>query len=419
MNKHVLNRYKKVRNASLARVQNLEPEQCRSQPILEVSPPWWHLAHTSWFFVRNVLNPFGGKETKEDRLFDYILNSYYDSLGPQMARDRRGAMTRPTMKEVYAYRHSVDERMELLLQNLKPEKLEKCAPILEIGIQHEQQHQELFYTDIKCILFQNPIDLRQPLVKKQHSKTKKTLPSQFIEFKGGLFHFGNQGDEWGWDNEYPVHQFFLNDFALQNRLVTNGEYLAFMEAGGYKNPLLWLNNGWNQVIEKGWQAPLYWEKIEGDWFQWTLTGMKKVDPHEPVCHVSFYEAEAFATWKGLRLPSEREWEYAAREKNIQKTQGNFLDTGYYAPKHAPHQELGQMFGDVWEWTTSYFEPYPGYAPFAGCLCEYNEKFMDNQRVIRGGSCVSERDHLRITYRNFWPPDTRFQFTGIRLAKNLQ
>lgn len=414
----LLNRFRTVRQASAQMCSPLEPEQCRIQPIAEVSPPWWNLAHTSWFFVRNVLEPFGGKQTKEDGLFDYVLNSYYASLGPRIARDHRGFITRPTMKEVYQYRESVDNRVEELLGNLINRRYKDCAAIIALGLQHEQQHQELFYTEIKYILYQNPPDLRVPYYIKPQEKAKgRSHPSSHSSFKGGLYEIGNLEESWGWDNEYPVHKCYIHDFALQNRLVTNAEYLEFMKDGGYQKQLLWLDNGWNKRQSEKWEAPLYWEKVDGEWQMWTLSGMKKVDPLEPVCHVSFYEAEAYARWKEARLPSEQEWEHAARVSKSSADDGNFLDSGHLHPQRAPAEKgLAQMLGDVWEWTSSYYVPYPGYSPYTGKLREYNEKFMDNQRVLRGGSCVTERDHIRISYRNFWPPDTRFQFAGFRLAK---
>lgn len=416
----LLKRFHRVRKASEDMCRCVEPEECRIQPCLEISPPWWNLAHTSWFFVRNVLDAFGGKRIKEDRLYDYELNSYYVALGPRMARNHRGAVSRPTMHEVYAYRQSVDARMDDLITKMDGRKFKKCAPILTLGIQHEQQHQELFYSEIKYITYQNPPTIRVGY-KPQVLPTEKsyTIPSKFLRFRGGVVPIGNQEGAWGWDNEYPVHNFYLENYELHNRLVTNKEYLQFIEDGGYEQTLLWLDNGWRLKNENHWEAPLYWEKIHGEWHVWTLTGLRKLDMNEPVCHVSFYEAEAFATWSEARLPTELEWEHAARLSKLTTEDGNFLDTGKLHPAHAEKGSgLQQMLGDVWEWSESYYQAYPGYKPFAGALAEYNEKFMDNQRVMRGGSCVSERDHLRISYRNFWPPETRFQFTGIRLARDV-
>ncbi len=416
----LLQRYKKVRKASMEMAAPLLPEQCRIQTCDDVSPVWWNLAHTCWFFVRNVLGPYGGKSAKEDGLFDYVLNSYYVSLGPRLERSQRGLMTRPTMEEVHSYRRSVDERMESLINSLNEKKFNHCAAIIDLGLQHEQQHQELFYTEIKHILYQNPLDLRKPYAsnKRPQSKTARIPSVRFIPFAGGLHEFGNREGGWSWDNELPIHKHYLNDFSLQNRLVTNGEYLAFMEDGGYEKQLLWLNNGWNKVQENSWKAPLYWEKIDGEWMLWTLHGMQNLNLQEPVCHVSFYEAEAFATWSGARLPTEREWELAARQQGLTSSEGNFVDSAQLHPAPASGKKaMQQLLGDVWEWTSSYYEPYPGYQAFEGDLSEYNEKFMDNQRVLRGGSCATERDHIRISYRNFWAPETRFQFTGIRLAND--
>jgi ergothioneine biosynthesis protein EgtB len=416
----LLNHYHRVRKASEDMCRCVEPEECRIQPCPEVSPPWWNLAHTSWFFVRNVLDNFGGKRVKEDRIYDYELNSYYVALGPRLARDHRGIVSRPTMHEVYAYRQSVDARIDELISKMDARKLKKCAPILFLGLQHEQQHQELFYSEIKHITYQNPPLIRVGY-KPQVLPMEKThaVPSKFLRFRGGVVSIGNQEGSWGWDNEYPVHKVYLDNYELQNRLVTNKEYLEFIDDGGYEQTLLWLDNGWRLKNELHWEAPLYWEKAHGEWHVWTLNGLQKLDPNEPVCHVSFYEAEAYATWRNARLPTESEWEHAARVSKLKPAKGNFLDTGKLHPEHAQKGTgLQQMLGDVWEWTETYYQAYHGYKPFSGALAEYNEKFMDNQRVLRGGSCVSEREHLRISYRNFWPAETRFQFSGIRLARDV-
>lgn len=403
----------------------LEPEEYRIQPRAEVSPPWWNLGHTSWFFARNVLAHFGAESTEEDRLLDYVLNSYYVSLGARLERGRRGLLTRPTNAEVLHYRESVDARLERLIESLDAERLGELERLLWIGLNHEQQHQELFYTEIKSIQAENPPELRRsyaPLWPEEEPASVAAV--QFVGFPAGLYDFGNVEGGRCWDNELPVHPSYLQDFSLADRLVTNGEYLEFMEDGGYRRPLVWLSNGWDAVESLGWQAPLYWERVEGRWRQWTLRGWRELVAEEPVCHVSFYEADAFARWKGeqtgdpLRLPSEREWEHAAR--TARSARGNVLDQGRLHP--AADQETGplrQMLGDVWEWTSSYYEPYPGYQPFSGSLSEYNGKFMDSQRVLRGGSCVTPGDHLRLSYRNFWAPTTRFQFSGIRLARGPQ
>ncbi len=423
----LLDRYRAVRQASISMVAPLEPEEFRIQPTEDVSPPWWNLGHTSWFFARNLLGEFGGDYGPEDEKLDYILNSYYVALGPRLQRNHRGLITRPTTAEILAYRRLVDDRVERLIPAIAEKRLEDLERILTLGIQHEQQHQELFYTEIKFILAQNPVHLR-PVYCAQPQRPAASAGdpgSELVPFEGGLFEFGNLEGGWCWDNEMPIHKAYLKDFALQSRLVTNGEYLEFMEDRGYQQPLFWLSNGWNAVQEERCDSPLYWERVDGEWQIWTLGGMRPLQRDEPVCHVSFYEADAFARWKAqadsrwqdARLPLEREWEHGARVSA--GSGGNFLDQRVLHPVIASGQApLRQMLGDVWEWTASYYEPYPGYRPFAGALREYNEKFMDNQRVIRGGSCVSERNHIRLSYRNFWSPVTRFQFTGIRLAKYL-
>ena len=436
-------RFRTTRAASVAMCEPLAAEDYRIQPIAEVSPPWWNLGHTSWFFARNVLAGFGGQRTPEDDQLEYLLNSYYASFGPRIERFRRGLVTRPTTDEIYAYRRSVDRRMEHLLETAADEHWADLAFVTEVGIQHEQQHQELFYSEIKCILAQNPVDLRPAYREATTSAQVSHGPAncQFVEVQGGLVEFGNLQGGWCWDNELPVHRAYLPDFAIENRLITCGDFLEFIDDGGYQRQLLWLDNGWAAVQQaaahqeaqhKAWNAPLYWEHRDEQWWLWTLGGMRPVDPTEPVCHVSFYEADAFARWRsetfddyrGVRLPTEQEWEHAARycsEQTVEKglAAANFLDTGRLHPEPASRSRGGvqQMLGDVWEWTSSYYAPYPGYQPFPGALAEYNGKFMDNQRVLRGGSCVSERDHLRLSYRNFWAAATRFQFTGFRLARD--
>jgi len=431
----LLTQYGRVRRASLEMCRPLAAEMFRIQPMDDVSPPWWNLGHTSWFFVRNVLQPFGGDLEPADAAFDDLLNSYYVSLGPRMPRGRRGLYTRPTTEEIFAYRQSVDRRVEALLTAVADDRLDELALVLTVGLHHEQQHQELFYTEIKYILAQNPRHLRRPYLPQLLEEQPLHRPRDdcFIEFAGGLVPFGHQEAGWCWHNELPVHRYYLYPFAICSRLVTNGEYLEFMEDGGYQRQLLWLDNGWNCAQQQGWQAPLYWEQEDGAWWVWTLGGMQPLDLSQPVCHVSWYEAEAFARWKsqtfagcqGVRLSSEREWEHAARQLGPKPHPEAFLDSGRLHPasSHAgpvSHQSplAGDWCGMLWQWTGSYYDPYPGYRPFAGALAEYNGKFMDNQRVLRGGSCVTPRDHFRISYRNFWPAPTRFQFTGIRLARAL-
>jgi ergothioneine biosynthesis protein EgtB len=428
----LLNQFRRVREASLDMCRPLDAETFRVQPCDEVSPPWWNLGHTSWFFARNILEPFGGSQQRQDADFEPVLNSYYVSFGERMARGRRGLLTRPTTAEIYAYRASVDRRVEELIDAIDDALWPLLAFTLTVGIHHEQQHQELFHTEVKAILAQNPRHLRTAYV----TASPPAIPAEpaaalrFIEVEGGLFQFGHAGSDWCWDNELPRHRNYLRAFGLADRLVTNREYLAFIEDGGYRRPLLWLDNGWSAVQQHGWQAPLYWEWIDGDCWTWTLGGMRPLALDEPVCHVSFYEADAFARWsaetfvnqRDCRLPTEREWEQAASlvERDAAAEGETFFDSRRLHPSAATGSaRLRQMFGVLWQWTASHYEPYPGYRPFDGALAEYNGKFMDNQRVLRGGSCVTPRDHFRVTYRNFWPATTRFQFTGIRLARDLE
>lgn len=405
----------------------LWPEEFRIQPREEISPPWWNLGHTSWFFVRNVLAPFGGLLTPEDEQYDYLLNSYYHSLGQRLPRDQRGTVSRPTTEEIYAYRESVDERVAELIETIAGEQLDELLRVLRIGVEHEQQHQELFYGEIKVILAQNPLELRRPYASVPRLPDREPPPLALVEFAGGLRDFGCRDDVWCWDNELPVHKHYLQPFALAKGLATNAEYREFVADGGYRDPLLWLDNGWQQVVEEGWKSPLYWQRVDGQWMTYTLHGMQPLVASEPVCHVSFYEADAFVRWKGanfralenVRLPSEREWEHAAQTVASAPAPEAFVESGRLHPASAAAGgPLLQMSGVLWQWTASYYEPYPGYRPFAGALAEYNGKFMDNQRVLRGGSCVTPRDHYRPTYRNFWPAATRWQFTGIRLARTL-
>jgi ergothioneine biosynthesis protein EgtB len=424
-----LARYRRVRAASEAMCAHLEPAEYRLQPCDDVSPPWWNLGHTSWFFARNVLRPFGGGWNAIDEEYDYLLNSYYASLGARLPRNKRGAVTRPTTDEVYAYRASVDARIVALVELCCDSTCAAILDVLRIGLEHEQQHQELFYAEIKSILAQNPPALRRAYAPRCRQPVSLPLADwQYRDYEGGLFEFGHAGDEWCWDNELPRHPHYLTPFALADRLVTCGAYREFMEDGGYENQLLWLDNGWQHRQAEGWSAPLYWERHDGEWRVWALTGEQSLIDSEPVCHVSFYEADAFARWRaatfdddaGARLSREFEWEHAARLGACAGDDGAFVEAGLLHPTTTTGGSmLQQMCGQLWQWTSSYYEGYPGYQPFPGALAEYNGKFMDNQRVLRGGSCVTPRDHFRLTYRNFWSAATRFQFTGIRLARDLR
>ncbi len=427
--------YRRVREASIEMCRPLEPEMFRVQPMADVSPVWWNLGHTSWFFVRNVLEPFGGRSEPLDQQLDGVLNSYYASLGPRLGRGRRGSITRPPTDEIFKYRRCVDRRVAQLIESIDADRLPQLEQVLTIGLNHEQQHQELFYTEIKYILWQDPPGLRRAYRVESRSNTNGRLAKgatnpaeiRFLPLDGGLSKFGHFGGGWCWDNELPVHRQFLEPFAVADRLVTNGEFREFIDNGGYRDQLLWLDNGWNTAQAQQWHAPLYWERDGEHWQEWTLDGMRPLDPAAPVTHVSFYEADAYVRWraaqsaddKHVRLPDERQWEFAARMLVADEEAGAFLDGGRLHPVvDSPRAGLRQTCGLLWQWTTSYFEPYPGYQPFSGPLVEYNSKFMDNQRILRGGSCVTPRDHFRVSYRNFWPAATQFQFTGIRLARDL-
>jgi ergothioneine biosynthesis protein EgtB len=412
-----MERYRATRNLTIDLSRPLRAEDFRIQSMPDVSPPWWNLGHTTWFFAKNILEPFGLYQESDARL-EFVMNSYYEALGPRIKRDHRGLVTRPTNEDVFRFRESVDARVEELIRSASEADLERLRFLVYTGIQHEQQHQELLVTEIKHILGSNVPELREPYRAAPEASGHGVPAARWCEFEGGLQEIGNIEGGWCWDNEMPVHKAWLDGFVLMNRLVTNGEYLEFMADGGYRNPLLWMSNGWAKVKEQGWEAPFYWER-EGDrWRLWTLAGVRDVDPDEPVCHVSFYEADAYARWKSARLPTEREWEHAARRSGFQG--GNYLDSGALHPRPVGDSNatgLLQMGGDVWEWTSNHYEPYPGYRPFEGALMEYNGKFMDNVRVLRGGSCATPANHIRASYRNFWAGDTRFQFTGIRLAKD--
>lgn len=427
MNRQALcERFRHTRQTSRDLCRPLKAEDFRIQSMPDVSPPWWNLGHTTWFFAKNVLERCGRYRPSDARL-EYVLNSYYESLGPRIPRGERGLVTRPTTEEIYDFRTTVDERMESLFAEASDEDFADLAPLVEVGIHHEQQHQELLVTELKHIFGTNPSPLREPYCSPAAASANDNSQGEatFVPFSGGVHEVGNLEGGWCWDNEAPVHKAYLEDFALLNRLVTNREYLAFVEDGGYRDPLLWLSNGWATVKEEGWESPLYWERGEDGWQSWTLAGNRPLDLDEPVCHVSFYEADAYATWRarqepGIRLPTEREWEHGARQAGFTAKDANLLESGAFHPRavSAANGSLAQTAGDLWEWTSSHYEPYPGYQPFGGSLMEYNGKFMDNQRVLRGGSCATPASHIRVSYRNFWPANTRFQFTGIRLARSV-
>jgi ergothioneine biosynthesis protein EgtB len=398
-------RYKEIRKKTLELTQPYSAEDLMLQSMPDASPAKWHLAHTTWFFETFILANVSGYKPF-DRRYKHLFNSYYKQLGSHPYRGARGLMSRPSLSEIHEYRSHVDEA---IMRHLEVEN-EQTAALIELGLNHEQQHQELILTDMKHALWSMPLRLGR-LNKPQ--PVTASVPLQWMYFEGGIRKVGHSGAGFAFDNEGPRHEVLLRLFRLASRLVTNAEYQQFMNDGGYQRPELWLSDGWDTVSAHGWRSPLYWEEDNGRWFEFTLAGMKEIDPAGPVCHVSYYEADAYARWNGARLPTEQEWEVAAAEN---PSNGTLLETGQLHPQPARGSGLRQVFGDVWEWTASAYSAYPGFEPAAGLIGEYNGKFMCNQFVLRGGSCATPSSHIRATYRNFFPPHARWQFTGIRLAK---
>jgi ergothioneine biosynthesis protein EgtB len=401
--------YHRIRAATCDLCRPLAVEDYVVQTMPDASPTKWHLAHTTWFFETFVLARVPGYRPLDPR-YHALFNSYYQSLGPPPPRMRRGTRSRPTVDEVYDYRRHVDAALQQCLE--RGEIAGELAAALELGLHHEEQHQELILTDAKTLFCDDPL---APIFRPRPSRAATPpVPLRWFSHPGGLLAIGHDGDAFAFDNERPRHRVHLEPFSLASRLVTVGEYRAFVEAGGYSNPSLWLSDGWDLLRAEGWEAPLYWFREGGEWHQATLAGRGPLSDDEPVCHVSFYEADAYARFHGARLPRETEWEaFAARAQ----PDGHFLDGGDLHPRPARDGDGPvQLFGDTWEWTASPYGPYPGYVPFGGALGEYNGKFMCNQMVLRGGSCATPRRHIRASYRNFFPPGARWQFTGIRLAK---
>lgn len=391
----------------------LEIEDYQIQPMDDASPPKWHLAHVTWFFETFLLKPFSNNYRVFDPSFEMLFNSYYNGLGQPFRRANRGFLSRPTLARVLEYRHYVDEKMLELIQTSISEEIRFR---LQLGLNHEQQHQELILTDIKYNLGNNPL---KPAYVDQKSDDSLEFNIGWVEFDGGLVESGTDaGPEFVFDNETPRHQVFLHPYRLSTKQVSNGEFLEFIEDSGYERPELWLSDGWAGLQvqqDKRWSMPLYWRKQGDQYFEYRLTGEKLVDPNRPVCHVSAYEADAYARWKGCRLPTEHEWEHAALDAPVE---GNFVESKLFHPSGQNGDGMQGQFGNVWEWTQSGYGAYPSFKPFDGALGEYNGKFMANQLVLRGGSCVSPRSHIRPTYRNFFYPPDRWQFSGIRLAQDL-
>jgi ergothioneine biosynthesis protein EgtB len=404
--------YRATRAATEALCQTLSPEDAALQSMEDASPAKWHLAHTSWFFETFVLEPQVSDYAPLNDQYAFLFNSYYNAVGDQYPRPQRGLISRPTLDEVHDYRSWVDGHLLSELGNLP----ERARDVVELGIHHEQQHQELILTDIKHLFSHNPL---QPCYSDLATRKRSELkPLTWHFFPADTRWVGHDAGGFAFDNEGPRHRAFVEGFEIGSRLITNGEFQAFMADRGYERPELWLSDGWATVQAERWQAPLYWEQKDGGWSSLTLGGVRALRDEDPVCHVSFYEADAYARWACARLPTEEEWEVAAAGVPVQ---GNFVETGELHPTPAgPPGELpSQLFGDTWEWTESPYRPYPGYKPGPGALGEYNGKFMCNQIVLRGGSCITPSSHMRATYRNFFFPHHRWQFSGIRLARDAR
>ncbi len=410
-------RFHEVRNFTTRLCENLAPEDYVVQSMPDVSPTKWHLAHTTWFFETFILKKWVTSYRPEVPQYAYLFNSYYNAAGDMHRRDLRGLISRPTVDETHRYRSSVDSDIDKLISRADEKLFAEIEPIVILGIHHEQQHQELLITDIKHVFAQNPL---YPVFREQNIDivSANAAPMNFIDFEETIAEIGHEGSGFSYDNEGPRHRALVLAFSLASRPVTNGEYLEFIDAGGYARSEFWLSLGWMTVNEQRWQAPLYWSKRDGAWWNFTLSGPRPVDESQPVTHISYFEADAFANWRGARLPTEFEWERAAAEIDID---GNFVESETFHPQpgrsSGQDRHLAQMFGDVWEWTRSAYSPYPGYRAAPGALGEYNGKFMCNQYVLRGGSCATSGSHIRRTYRNFFPPEKRWQFTGIRLARD--
>ncbi|WP_017523201.1 ergothioneine biosynthesis protein EgtB [Pusillimonas noertemannii] len=407
----LLSRFEAVRRATAMLAEPLSDEDCCGQSMTDASPVKWHLAHTTWFFETFVLERFEPAFKPFHPAFRMLFNSYYNGIGEQYPRSQRGLVTRPGMDEVHEYRNDVDARVEALIliaagpAGASAPELER---LIELGMQHEQQHQELILTDLQHLFWHNP--LRPAYWAEAMPPANPPSAMQWRSFDGGIVELGHQSDGFCFDNETPRHRQYLEPYAIASRLVTNAEYLEFMQAGGYDDPALWLSEGWAWLHSgaRPISRPLYWEQLGGAWHEFTLYGMQPLQPEHAALHLSYYEADAYARWAQARLPSEAEWEHA-----VVSTRRGLKDG---EPADAPPIE--QVYDTAWQWTCSSYAPYPGYKPAAGAIGEYNGKFMVNQYVLRGGSCVTPPDHSRATYRNFFPAHARWQYTGLRLARSL-
>jgi len=411
-NETILEHYRRVRKQTEEICQPLEIEDYVIQSMEDVSPAKWHLAHTTWFFETFVLGEFDGSYIALNADYAFLFNSYYVQAGERFSRPHRGLLSRPTVREVYEYRAHVDEGMNTFLAS--GELSEEMMRVITIGLNHEQQHQELLVTDLKHVFSVNPLFPAYNRVPLDPHPVPPAL--SFIDVDEALVEVGHRGSKFHYDNEGPLHRQFIEAHSIANRPITNAEYLAFVEAGGYANPLLWLSQGWSMVQEEGWTSPLYWRNDGDTWSEFTMHGKSILDLSSPATHLSYFEADAYARWIGARLPTEFEWENIAAGSSLT---GHFSDELHFHPRLGDPDERGfiSLFGSIWEWTSSHYSPYPGYQAEPGALGEYNGKFMSNQFILRGGSCATPSDHIRKTYRNFFPSHARWQFAGIRLAKS--
>lgn len=413
-------RFLAVRERSEALAAGLSAEDLCVQTMDDVSPGKWHLAHVTWFWETFLLQPHKVGYAVFDDRFNFLFNSYYEAVGDRHPRPERGFLTRPSLDEVLAYRCYVTAAVAEFLDAADADTLRKVGTVLKTGFAHEEQHQELFLTDIKHVLSRASFpEAAYPAGRHETSPILASAPApDWVRFKGGLDVFGHASSSFAFDNEGPVHKAWIDPFELATRPVTNAEFLAFIEAGGYREPRYWLAEGWGVICEEGRAAPFYWRKTDGGWMEFTLHGLEPLDPDAPVCHLDYYEASAFADWAGARLPDEREWELAARAYD--PARGRWANPDRRLHPMAPDDEgpLLGLFGEVWEWTRSAYTAYPGFKPVEGAIGEYNGKFMCGQYVLRGGSALSPPDHLRATYRNFFPPDAQWQMTGLRLARDV-
>ena len=403
--------YRKTRAYTESICAPLETDDYQLQSSVETSPPKWHIAHVSWFFETFLLTPFLPGYRPFHPRFNHLFNSYYETVGSMHPRAQRGLLSRPTVETVYAYRAYVDEHMLTLLSTPPARKHAEVLSRLQLGLNHEQQHQELLFMDIKHNFSVNPLhpSYRDDL----KVDAGNTRPARWVEYEGGVRHIGASGEGFYFDNETPRHGVLLTPWRLADRLVTNGEYLEFLQDGGYRDPRLWLADGWQLIHQRAWRHPLYWSEQGDEWREFTLGGDRPLHPHQPVCHLSYYEADAYARWSGKRLPTEAELECALADQSLE---GNFADGDYLHPRGATDQ--GQWYGDLWNWTATAYSAYPGFRPLEGSMGEYNGKFMANQMVLKGGCCLTPAGHTRASYRNFFYPHDRWACSGLRLAEDV-